>query len=206
MEAEKPIGKQEAKSLRARRALCAACVACLVRHGYGETTLNRVATEAGLSKGALQYHFPSKDALITATADYLLERPFDPDLVDPVRQETPTPTVHSLFLYSWKKFVNTEPYRGLLEILNAARTDQALRDQISGKLQSWNKAMDDQAVETYRSLTDDDEDVKVLLTMTRSFMRGLVIQDRYGSDPSENIRLVERWIDLMTPLLEVRQK
>lgn len=210
MEAETPIGKQEAKSIRARDTICEACVTCLFQHGYGETTLNKVAAEAGFSKGALQHHFPSKDALIAATADYLLERPFSRALLDPVRRDTPDPTVRSLFLYSWKKFVNTEPYRALLEILNAARTDENLRERISDKLQAWNKAMDEQAVETYRSLDVGnkvgDEDVKMLLTMTRSFMRGLVIQDRYGTDPSENVRLVERWIDLVVPLLEVRPK
>ena len=206
MEEENTIGKQEAKSIRARDAICEATVACLVQHGYGETTLNKVAAEAGFSKGALQHHFPSKDALIAATADYLLERPFSRTLLDPVRRDTPDPTVRSLFLYSWKKFVNTEPYRALLEILNAARTDENLRQRISDKLQAWNKAMDEQAVETYRSIGVGNEDVKMLLTMTRSFMRGLVIQDRYGTDPSENIRLVERWIDLVAPLLEVRPK
>ena len=206
VEAENTIGKQEAKSIRARDAICEACVACLFQHGYGETTLNKVAAEAGFSKGPLQHHFPSKDALIAATADYLLERPFSRALLDPVRRDPPDPTVRSLFLYSWKKFVNTEPYRALLEILNAARTDEDLRTRISDKLQAWNKAMDEQAVETYRSLGANDEDVKMLLTMTRSFMRGLVIQDRYGTDPSENVRLVERWSDLVAPLLEVRPK
>ena len=69
------IGKQQAKSIRAREAICEATIGSLVDVGYAETSLNRVATAAGFSKGALQYHYPSKEDLIAATLNRLLERP-----------------------------------------------------------------------------------------------------------------------------------
>ena len=42
--------------------------------GVLSLTLEIVAKEAGLSKGGLLYHFPSKDALIEGMNDYLLNR------------------------------------------------------------------------------------------------------------------------------------
>ena len=114
-------------------------------------------------------------------------------------------TVGSLIRYQWKKFVNTDAYRALLEILNATRTDETLRDRVSDNLHEWNRALDTQSLSTYRSSLGDDEDVRLLTTMTRSFLRGLVIQDRYADDPSENIKLVERWIELVEPHLQLKK-
>lgn len=201
MSAVEEIGKQQAKSLKARAAICDATIECLFQRGYGETTLARVATMAGFSKGALQHHFPSKEDLMAATADTLLSRPF---------ARTPNPdlrpdTVAEALALPWKMMTNTPAYRALLEILIAARTDEKLQDRISDNLHKWNDAMDEHSVQMYRSVEGTDEDVKALLTMTRSLMRGLVIQDRYIDDPTESDAHVTRWAKLIAPQLAFRE-
>lgn len=195
------MSKQQAKSARARAAICEATIDCLVKHGYSETSLNRVAALAGFSKGALQHHFPCKEDLMVATADRLLERPVTKKL----KSEERPKTVEAALLLNWNKYTNTEAYRALLEILIATRTDQKLQDRISDKLKAWNKIMDQQSVEVFQSRSGDDEDVAILLTMSRSLMRGLVIQDTYSTDPEENLKYVHRWIDLVAPLLELKK-
>lgn len=194
------IGKQQAKSLRARAAICDATIDCLFERGYGETTLARVASLAGFSKGALQHHFPSKEDLMAATADTLLARPFERSQNSMSRATS----VEAALISPWKRMTNTPAYRALLEILIAARTDQKLQDRISDNLHTWNKALDEQAIVTFKAVEGTDEDVKALLTMTRSLMRGLIIQDRYGDDPSESDAHVERWAKLIAPQLAFR--
>jgi AcrR family transcriptional regulator len=46
----------------------------VVRDGVNNLTLQSVAAEAGVSKGGLLYHFPSKSALITAIVDRMAGR------------------------------------------------------------------------------------------------------------------------------------
>jgi len=41
--------------------------------------------------------------------------------------------------------------------------------------------------------------------MTRSLMRGLVIQDRYASDPKKTLSLIHRWIKFIEPELELNR-
>lgn len=201
MNAVQDIGKQQAKSLRARAAICDATIDCLYERGYGETTLAKVAAMAGFSKGALQHHFPSKEDLMAATADTLLSRPF---ARAPGRDARPA-TVEDSLVIPWKRMTNTPAYRALLEILIAARTDKKLQDRISDDLHKWNDAMDEQSIATYRSVDGTDEDVVALLTMTRSLMRGLVIQDRYTDDPTESDAHVRRWAKLIAPQLAFRE-
>jgi AcrR family transcriptional regulator len=64
-------------------------VACkLIREkGASKLTLDAVAKEAGVSKGGLLYHFPSKELLIQATLDDFLDR-FDSDTNEEASRNT----------------------------------------------------------------------------------------------------------------------
>lgn len=56
-----------------KRALIQAAAGVVHSQGVGSLTLEEVAREAGVSKGGLLYHFPSKEALVGAMMDFLLE-------------------------------------------------------------------------------------------------------------------------------------
>jgi AcrR family transcriptional regulator len=201
--AETAPNKQRIKSRRAQAAICDAAIACLYAVGYGDTTLNKVATMAGFSKGALQHHFASKEDLIAATADRLLQRSVAG--VTTTKAQQRFESVDASLRRSWEKLINTAAYRALLEILNAARADKALQTRISDNLLQWGRALDQNAIDTYEAVDGDDEDVKALMNMTRSFMRGLVIQERYTNDADETSRHIERWIDMIAPQLRMRE-
>ncbi len=193
-------GLQRAKSNRARQAICEATIDSLVEVGYAETSLNRVAGLAGFSKGALQHHFPNKEDLIAATADELLARTFKPQ-----SERSRPKNVEQALMNAWNRFINTPAYRALLEILNAARTDKNLQKRISGELVQWGKKMDVQSVEHYESVSGDPDEVIMLLNMTRSFMRGLLLQERYGVTQEQTSQYVKKWISLIAPLLEMKE-
>lgn len=61
------LGSRERK---AQRVLDAA-VRVLVRDGLDGLSVRRVATEAGVSIGAVQHHYATKDALLVAAADHV---------------------------------------------------------------------------------------------------------------------------------------
>ncbi|MBK8136203.1 MAG: TetR/AcrR family transcriptional regulator [Chloroflexi bacterium] len=49
-----------------RNRILDACAALLLKYGYDKTTVSEIAVEAGVSKGAIYLHFPSKEALAEA--------------------------------------------------------------------------------------------------------------------------------------------
>lgn len=66
--------RQSIKSAQTRGRLIEATIQCLVRVGYSGTTTPLVATEAGLSRGAMLHHFENSATLIRATIVELHER------------------------------------------------------------------------------------------------------------------------------------
>lgn len=58
----------------ARDRLLDAAAELAVHRGAGELTLDAVAEAAGVSKGGLLYHFPTKDALLTAMVARMVAR------------------------------------------------------------------------------------------------------------------------------------
>ena len=77
-------GKRSAAETR--ELIFAACGRILRRDGLTRLTLDTVAVEAGLSKGGLLYHFPSKLALLEALFQHHIDR-FNSDLQRLVQTE-----------------------------------------------------------------------------------------------------------------------
>jgi len=56
-----------------QKQLIEATITALGRYGYAKLTLNHVATIAGLSPGIVNFHFRSKEQLLAAALEYLVE-------------------------------------------------------------------------------------------------------------------------------------
>ena len=64
---------KEREKTNARESILLATCHCLVAQGSEKLTLDAVAQEAGVSKGGLLYHFPSKQALLEGVLSWLLD-------------------------------------------------------------------------------------------------------------------------------------
>ncbi len=202
--ATKQLGKQETKSLRTRNAICDATVNCLVDFGYGETTLARVVEKAGLSNGALLHHFPSKEHLMTATAQYLFSRTHDRPKRRLPANASDTDVIAADLRTNWSYYINTPQYRALLEILIASRTDKKLKRQITKTLHDYHRQAVEHIATMYESAIGQPKDAELLPVMSSIFFRGLLIQDQYSADPGKQQRMAERWIEIVAPLLRPR--
>lgn len=59
-----------ARSERTRKEVLNAAAECISRDGYAAASTIRIAEQAGVSWGVLQYHFGDKDSLMAAVLDY----------------------------------------------------------------------------------------------------------------------------------------
>lgn len=62
---------QQTKSENTRTAIMDAALECFYELGYGNTTTEKVAKRAGVSRGAMLHHFPSRIELVKAAVGHL---------------------------------------------------------------------------------------------------------------------------------------
>lgn len=68
-----PKSPKQDRSRATRRRLLEAAVASLAEHGWAGSTVSVVAERAGVSRGAAQHHFPTREDLFTAAVEYVAE-------------------------------------------------------------------------------------------------------------------------------------
>jgi AcrR family transcriptional regulator len=61
------------RSRATRQRLLEAAVSCLAEHGWTGSTVTVVAERAGVSRGAAQHHFPTREDLFTAAVEYVAD-------------------------------------------------------------------------------------------------------------------------------------
>src|SRR6476469_10000859 len=84
---------------RGRKELMAIAIDCFARYGYQGTTIDRIASAAGVTKGALYYHFRDKEELLfEAVQDRITE--FEQRIVGGVSPVTdPAAALHEIALF-----------------------------------------------------------------------------------------------------------
>ncbi len=142
---------QRSASMRSR--LLDATVDCLVEQGYACTTTTEVVRRAGVSRGAQVHHFPTKQELVLAAIEHVVERrqeelrttfgSLEPD------QRTLTKALDLLWT------ICCEPtFAAWLELAVAARTDEALRPRFVEMEHRFARRVEEMFVEFYPASSD----------------------------------------------------
>lgn len=192
--------KKQIQTETAKRKICAAVIACLDEYGYCETTINRVQETAGVTRGALTHHFPSKEAMMVETVERLLDAARSPVRGrgrSGNRSGRRRRTAEADILRLWKDVVDTPEGRALVEILVAARTDETLHLRIAPSLRTYHHDIGQGVLALYVSVDRDDDDVTLLWSICRVFLRGLHMQERFETDPGATDRIMQRFAEII---------
>ena len=84
-----------------RTQLIDAAIRIALRDGLDNTTVRRIATEAGVSLGTVHYCFDNKRALLEAVVETLLQREVDVAEFDLPDGSTPVDAIKQAFRYYW---------------------------------------------------------------------------------------------------------
>lgn len=185
-----------------RRLICEAAAKRLAVSGYHGTSIKLVVDEAGVSLGALQHHFPTKDALVEATAEYLLARSIKWFQRIKLTLSKSPAAFHEMLRRSWKDQFTTPEYGALLEILIAARTDENLRSRIAPKLDNWRIAIDNELRNILTPIAKSPDDLNAILTIGRCMMTGLLVHDGLLGDEKHMRDVIDAWSSLVTTKME----
>ncbi len=132
---------QQTKSARTRDAILDATIDCFYELGYASTTTENVANKAGVSRGAMLHHFPTRFDLIKATVERLNKKRlemFQTEETTIQKGATYTRVDEGIDAY-WKQ-LNTPVFVVFQELRVAARTDKDLAKVLIPALEDFNRA------------------------------------------------------------------
>lgn len=168
------MGWQARKSETTRNQIITAAIRCIVESSYSNTTTMRIAEKAGLSRGAMLHHFPSKIDIIRAVVDYLHNKRLKafsrsikkiPDDADRVR----------LAVRSYWEHVNHPLYIAIFELAVAARTDEELQAILVPAQQAFDREWYRTARELFPEWQSDPKAFDLALNLTQQLMEGMSI-------------------------------
>lgn len=169
-----PSGWQAQKSAATRNLIIEAAIRCFIELGYASTTTTRIAQMAGLSRGAMLHHFPSKIDIVRAAVDHLHAKRLKafrnsiasiPGDADRVR----------LGLRAYWKHVNHPMFVAFFELSVAARTDPELEAILSPAQTAFDAAWYQTALELFPEWQSDRKAFDVALELTRYVMEGMAV-------------------------------
>ena len=122
---------QAERSAATQARLLDATIECLVERGWAATSTTEIVRRAGVSRGAQVHHFPTKEDLVLAALEHLLERrieEFETTFANLApEQRTPANAMRLLHENCF-----SDSFEAWLELVVAARTDPALHARFVG--------------------------------------------------------------------------
>jgi AcrR family transcriptional regulator len=131
--------RETPKSLRTRARILEQATRLFAELGYVEATNARIAEAAGLTRGAMLYHFPSREALVDAAVEHIriqrsallataaTDAPLGADMVD-----------HAIDAY-WR-LLQQPAFRAFAQLEAAARTDADVASRIAAAQADFDQA------------------------------------------------------------------
>lgn len=193
---------QQDRSRATRQRVLEAAVECLAELGWPGSTVAVVAERAGVSRGAAQHHFPTRESLFAAAfahmaAQRLEQVAREATALAPSADRTGAVLEMLCGLYTGPLF------RAALHLHTAAAVDDDLREVVARSEGQVNAAVHRAAV-TLLAVDEHQEGARELVQGTLDLLRGLALADVLTDDGRRRRRVLRRWARVLDAALAGR--
>ncbi|OZM72495.1 TetR family transcriptional regulator [Amycolatopsis antarctica] len=195
---------RQERSRTTRRRLLEAAVECIVELGWTGTTVALIAERAGVSRGAAQHHFPTREDMVSGAVEYLAEVQIAE--LRSRASELPAGSARTqsivdmlLNLYSGRMF------RAALHVWVAASTDENLRATLAPLEARVGREAHRVAVELL-GVNESDAGARETVQATLDLARGLGLANLLSDDTKRRAQIARQWARLLEPTLPAVQK
>ncbi|MBF6297804.1 TetR/AcrR family transcriptional regulator [Nocardia amamiensis] len=201
-----PHEPKQDRSRVTRQRLLEATIDCLAEMGWAAATVAVVAERAGVSRGAAQHHFPTREDLITAALEYM----FDTRSGQAV-QEAATltelgdgPARTEAVVAGLVESYTSPLFKAALQVWTHAAADPALRERIVPLEARFGRASHRRAVAAL-GVDDSDPVAHHLVQATLDMARGLGLADVLTDDSARRKQIVHQWAATLHAALHGRR-
>jgi AcrR family transcriptional regulator len=183
------------RSRATRRNLLDAAVECLSELGWSGSTIAVVAQRAGVSRGAAQHHFPTREDMFTAAIRHVAQTRIA-DLRESV-QRLPEGASRTEALIELLVDLYAGPsFRAALQLWVQASTDERLRERIV-PLEEHVGRVAHQAALDVLAVEEDEPGVREIVQATLDLSRGLGLAGLLTDDTHRREHVVRAWAGMI---------
>ncbi|WP_428985468.1 TetR/AcrR family transcriptional regulator [Streptomyces globosus] len=193
---------KQARSRVTRRHLLDAAITCLAEHGWAGSTVAVVAERAGVSRGAAQHHFRTREDLFTAAVEFMAEERSAALLRERRRAEAAGggPGGRAAVVEALVDLYTGPMFRAALQLWVAASHEEQLRPRVAGLEARLGRETHRMAVQ----LLGADESVPGVRETVQGFLdmaRGLGLANVLTDDAGRRARVVAQWTRILDAAL-----
>lgn len=194
----RPPQQERSRATRAR--LLEAAIGCLAELGWTASTVAVVAERAGVSRGAAQHHFPTREALFTAALEHVSAVRRDELRREigglPGGERPGTETIVGLIFGLFSSTV----FRAALALWTAAAAEAPLREQIIPLEARLGREMHRVVVELL-GVDESLPGVRETVQATLDLARGLGLANLLTDDSRRRARIATQWAHVLDQTL-----
>lgn len=191
---------QQERSRITRQRLLEAAIDGLAEYGWSGTTVAVVAERAGVSRGAAQHHFRTREELVTAAVQHMAQVRREEIRRQAARLPPGGRRTEEVLDLLAEHFVGPV-FAAALHLWVAAATDAQLRDVVAPLEARIGRETHRFAVELL-SADESRPGVREVVAATLDFMRGLGLANLLTDDSVRRARLLRAWADLLDRVLD----
>jgi AcrR family transcriptional regulator len=172
---------QEERSAETRRKLIEAAIEVLRESSYAKLTINKVTQRAGVTNGAMQHHFRSRDDLLLALMDAVypvLQIPFEAIASEGLTVDQRVSKIVDLL---WGIYSRPE-YLAVWDIALGSRGDATLWPRVQVYQKDIAAQMSREFVALFADLRLPPKEVERIFSLTVSYIRGVALQTMFGGN------------------------
>lgn len=190
---------QQDRSRATRSRLLEAAVTCLAEVGWSGSTVAVVAERAGVSRGAAQHHFPTREALFVAAVEHVAA-----SRGEEIRRYAATRPPEALTTRAIVELVvdlYTGPlFRAALVLWVASSAEPQLREQVVPLETKIGREIHQVTVELL-GVDEGAEGVRETIQATLDLARGLGLANLLTDDRRRRERIVQQWAGMLDAAL-----
>lgn len=190
---------QQDRSRATRKRLLEAAIECLAELGWAGSTVAVVAERAGVSRGAAQHHFPTREDLVTAAVEYVTE-----ERTARLREhlaDLPTGPGRTQAVIELIDRMYTGPlFRAALQLWVAASADEQLRARVVPLEAHVGRETHRVALELL-GVDESAPGVREVVQATLDLARGLGLANLLTDDSRRRRRILRQWAAMVDAAL-----
>ncbi|MBI1180181.1 MAG: TetR family transcriptional regulator [Alphaproteobacteria bacterium] len=189
---------QTKKSIATRNSILDATIQCFLELGYHRTTTTEIAKRANVTRGAVQYYFPTTPDVLRASIDHMIDRWIE-TYAEELRKMPASANKLTSGVDIYWRFVQHPLFVAWQELQAAARTDPELAEIVDAGARRYDERRLELGREVYGDVTTvDNPAFAVARDLLRVALEGLSVAS-FGHDREKRQEAV---LDLLKQMMD----